>query len=166
MRNWCKFLTVILSLVATLSMAETCSPEFYSSGSSYSSNDSSEFKQEISSIIKVQSDIGQETSDNKSTNLAKTKLELFPSEPIQPELLLLQARATASIFNCLKQTNPTYYLKIIQLPPVVANNNYLLNDSINIVTPWFVHHNQSSSSRVSGWKDGNSLYASQITYHI
>jgi len=80
-------------------------------------------------------------------------------------LPLVPTSASALLFRDNLQTKPIYWLKAEFNPPDQTNRLYSdirfkLNNS-----PWFILFNQKSNGRVSGWKDGNSLYTANITYN-
>jgi hypothetical protein len=88
-----------------------------------------------------------------------------PSQQSPQEHVLLQVRSVACIFNCLKQIDPVFIFKILLSPPVALGGLEEGDNPYSLTRPWFIQHSQSSS-RIAGWKDGNSLYTSIITYHI
>lgn len=80
-------------------------------------------------------------------------------------LPLIPTCTSAMLFRDNLQTKPIYWLKAEFNPPdltipTFSNFSFKQNDS-----PWFMQSKQKSSSRLSGWKDGNSLYTASITYH-
>ena len=60
------------------------------------------------------------------------------------------------------QVEPSFKLEFEFFPPDLANERY--NVSTLNAKPWFLQ-SSAGRSRVSGWKDGNSLYTASITYH-
>ncbi len=76
------------------------------------------------------------------------------------------SRLNASLFSVEVQNSPEYVL-IVEFFKIKLNAcifKHLANPPV--ITPWFEQLSHSSnSSRLSGWKDGNSLYSSRTTYH-
>lgn len=74
-------------------------------------------------------------------------------------------RVSPSLFAAEIQTTPNYVL-VIEFFKVKLNAGVFKNLTNPPLTPqWFeqLSHN-TNSSRLSGWKDGNFLYSSRITY--
>lgn len=73
--------------------------------------------------------------------------------------------ASASLFQAKNQKNPDYQLKIdfsfLQLPMRLIE----LPVHRKEIAPWFLYASSSQHSRLSNWKDGNSLYTAKITYN-
>ncbi len=87
----------------------------------------------------------------------------------EPEVLYnlpRTSRLNASLFSVEVQNSPEYVL-IVEFFKIKLNAGvfkHLANPPV--ITPWFEQLSHSSnSSRLSGWKDGNSLYSSRTTYH-
>ncbi len=87
----------------------------------------------------------------------------------EPEVLYnlpRTSRLNASLFSVEVQNSPEYVL-IVEFFKIKLNAGlfkHLANPPV--ITPWFDQLSHSSnSSRLSGWKDGNSLYSSRTTYH-
>jgi len=75
-------------------------------------------------------------------------------------------RLNPSLFSAEIQTSPNYVLIIEFFKPSLTAALFKNLANPPLITPWFEqlsHNNQSS--RLSGWKDGNSLYSSRTTYH-
>ena len=75
-------------------------------------------------------------------------------------------RLSPSLFTAEIQTTPNYVL-VIEFFKIKLTAGLFKNLANPPVTPqWFekLSHN-ANSSRLSGWKDGNSLYSSRTTYH-
>jgi len=75
-------------------------------------------------------------------------------------------RLSPSLFSAEIQLSPNYVLVIeffkIKLTAGLFKN--LANPPV--ITPWFAQlSHQTNLSRLSGWKDGNFLYSSRVTYH-
>lgn len=69
-----------------------------------------------------------------------------------------------NLLNNQQQHVPEYILVYELLTAqldVFANRESTLAQS---PVPWFMNYSESSS-RLSGWKESNSLYASKVTYH-
>ena len=87
----------------------------------------------------------------------------------EPEVLYNLPRTNgfnASLFNTEIQSTPEYFLVVeffkIKLTAGLFKN--LANPPL--ITPWYEQLSHSkNSSRLSGWKDGNSLYSSRTIYH-
>jgi hypothetical protein len=161
MKIWCKILIVIFSLVATLSIAGDMSTE---SNSVVQSQKVSVLPlEELTAIYVIKT--GEQTkhsvdSQVKPDNASQIELASNSERP------LIQVSAAACTFGCLKQNSPDYHFKIILPLPVVNNFKSLVYDTIELITPWFILHNRSTGSRISGWKDSNQLYATLIIDHI
>ncbi|WP_426370337.1 hypothetical protein [Pseudocolwellia sp. HL-MZ7] len=87
----------------------------------------------------------------------------------EPEVLYNLPRTTrlnASLFSVEVQNTPEYVL-IVEFFKIKLNAGVFKHlSSPPVITPWFEQLSHSSnSSRLSGWKDGNSLYSSRTTYH-
>jgi hypothetical protein len=174
MKNWCKFLTSILSLVAIMSMASISASQSFTSSQPYQSEQSINISFLQQGLISASSSASQMLSDEEqgvSFDLSKNSIttdsefsSIAQDKTEQPEQLLLQARTTYCAFGSLKQTSPVFYFKMVLEPPGLLSNLEQIIDSVDLTSPWFIKHNQTSS-RISGWKDGNSLYTSLITYH-
>lgn len=107
-----------------------------------------------------------------STHLTNTQIEQQPTsvfDDSEPEDLLNLPRLnriSPTLFNAEIQTTPNYVLVVeffkIKLSAGLYKN--LINPPL--ITPWFEQlSHKNNSSRLSGWKDGNSLYSSRTTYH-
>ena len=100
--------------------------------------------------------------------LSKTDASSASVDDEQPEDLFnlpRTLRASASVFNSEVQTSPNYVLEIefFEIKLSAGQFKHLANPPL--VVHWFEQlSHQSHSSRISGWKDGNSLYSSRITY--
>ena len=111
--------------------------------------------------------ISNDKIDNniQSVQLEKQKIALTEEEDdlfTFPRVL----RPNASIFSTEIQTTPNYFIEIqffeIKLTAALFKN--LANPPVMV--NWFEQLScKTCSSRISGWKDGNSLYSSSITYH-
>lgn len=75
-------------------------------------------------------------------------------------------RLSPSLFIAEMQTSPSYVLVIefFKVKLTAGLFKHLANPPV--VSQWFEQlSHKSKSSRLSGWKDGNSLYTSRITYY-
>ena len=75
-------------------------------------------------------------------------------------------QASASVFSNELQNTPNYFLVIeffkIKLTAGLFKN--LANPPVQL--NWYEQlSHRSNSTRLSGWKDGNTLYASRVNYH-
>ena len=69
-------------------------------------------------------------------------------------------------FSIEAQTAPIYVLVIEFFKPESSAREYKNLAPPPLLVGWFEQlHNQASSSRISGWKDGNFLYTAKLTYH-
>ncbi len=100
-------------------------------------------------------------SETESQLEATTDSKEFSSNnpPLTP------TTASAILFRDNLQTKPIYWLKAEFNPRdpalhTLADLRFKQNNS-----PWFMQSNQKVNGRLSGWKDGNSLYTASITYH-
>ena len=87
----------------------------------------------------------------------------------EPEVLYnlpRTSRLNASLFSVEVQNSPEYVL-IVEFFKIKLNAGVFKHlGNPPVITPWFEQLSHSSnSSRLSGWKDGNSLYSSRTTYH-
>lgn len=75
-------------------------------------------------------------------------------------------RLSPPLFSTEIQTTPNYVL-IVEFFKVKLSAGLFKNlANPPLMTPWFEQlSHKSNSSRLSGWKDGNSLYSSRTTYH-
>jgi hypothetical protein len=76
-------------------------------------------------------------------------------------------RLSPSLFTAEIQTTPHYVLVIefFKIKLTAGLFKHLANPPV--IPPWFERlSHKTNSSRLSGWKDGNSLYASRTTYHV
>jgi len=102
--------------------------------------------------------LGVDANDQQNA-LSDTK-ELSSENPP-----LIPLRVSAMVFRDNLQTRPIYWSKAEFNPPIImsylsADIHFKQNES-----PWFVRSKHQSGNRLSGWKDGNSLYSANITYY-
>ena len=72
---------------------------------------------------------------------------------------------SATMFSSESQTSPNYFLEVefFQLALTAALFKHLFNPPLPV--SWYEQQSyQTQSSRLSGWKDGNALYASSPIY--
>lgn len=118
-------------------------------------------------------------ADNISTVLTTSQLETDKTTASTSHILLADEsepedtfslpplyRACASTFSNEIQITPNYMLVIeffeIKLTAGLFKN--LANPPVQL--NWYEQlSHRSNSNRLSGWKDGNILYASRVTYH-
>lgn len=87
----------------------------------------------------------------------------------QPDVLYNLPRTNgfnASLFSTEIQTTPEYFL-VVEFFKVKFTAGLFKNlANPPLISPWYEQLSYSkNSSRLSGWKDGNSLYSSRTTYH-
>jgi len=70
----------------------------------------------------------------------------------------------ASQFRCLPQTNPEVFFKKTPLFHCTTFNPAQGEPPSEPPPPWFMAVKRSCKNRLSAWKDGNSIYASRLTY--
>jgi hypothetical protein len=102
---------------------------------------------------------------NSQTSTSQTVL-IDDSEPEDSFSLPRLSRACASVFSNEVQTSPNYMLVIeffeIKLSAGLFKN--LANPPAQL--NWYEQlSHRSNTTRLSGWKDSNILYASRVTYH-
>ncbi|NQZ88057.1 MAG: hypothetical protein HRU38_01780 [Saccharospirillaceae bacterium] len=102
---------------------------------------------------------------NVETSLSNILL-LDESEPEDTFNLPRLYQASASVFSNELQNTPNYFLVIeffkIKLNAGLFKN--LANPPVQL--NWYEQlSHRSNSTRLSGWKDGNTLYASRVNYH-
>lgn len=75
-------------------------------------------------------------------------------------------RLSPVLFSADKQTTPNYVLLVEFFKSKLTAGVFKNLANPPLITLWFeqLSHN-TNSSRLSGWKDGNSLYKSRTTYH-
>ncbi|WP_158966240.1 hypothetical protein [Paraglaciecola sp. L3A3] len=74
-------------------------------------------------------------------------------------------RQAASAFATVSQNAPIFALAYEFLAEILGLKHFLAPLSINRNIPWYLRSDLTNShGRLAGWKDGNSLYASTITY--
>jgi len=75
-------------------------------------------------------------------------------------------RLSPSLFSAELQTTPNYALVIEFFKSKLSAGLFKNLANPPEVILWFEQASHSThSSRLSGWKDGNSLYSSRVTYH-
>jgi hypothetical protein len=99
-------------------------------------------------------------TDNLTKWVVRTK-----EQKNKPLFVKETVRATTHqtvLFLANSQANPAFELEFEFNSPDLSAGRYYT--STIDTTPWFLKSSQGST-RVSGWKDGNSLYTATITYH-
>ncbi|TQV72915.1 hypothetical protein FLL45_15735 [Aliikangiella marina] len=97
---------------------------------------------------------GDTIVDSKDQNFSSDNLPLIPN------------RSSALFFRTAVQEEPIYWLIAEFNPPDLSLfvqpqlKNYLTNK------PWYLITQSNSASRVSGWKESNSIYAGRKTFHL
>ena len=103
----------------------------------------------------------------QSSQLENLTPPLFDSDDEKDLFSLPRINGTiASLFTAEIQTTPNYVLVIefFEVKHSAGLNKNLVNPPV--VINWFEQlSHKAHSSRLSGWKDGNSLYKARNTYH-
>jgi|GEM_PF-4929212 len=104
-------------------------------------------------------------SEQVETSVQISNLTAVAQETIADKALLSLPRTHASMFRTSLQIQPVYIVRAELYPPPQSQYNlsYIIPEPE--LSPWFIFKNKNSQSRLSGWKDGNSLYTASITYH-
>ncbi|WP_057830779.1 hypothetical protein [Colwellia sp. TT2012] len=123
---------------------------------------------QTASALPISENIADDSANNVSiAQIDQQTAPFFDSdEPEDVFNLPRLNRLTPSLFTAEVQTSPNYVLVVeffkIKLTAGLFKN--LANPPL--ITPWFEQlSHKTNSSRLSGWKDGNFLYASRTTYH-
>ena len=129
----------------------------------------------VGSLSNIQSTQASEVSDlfksNKNSRVGQESASLFGDNidrDDSEDLFNLPRlnRLSPLLFSAEIQTTPNYVLivEFFKIKLTAGLYKHLANPPV--IAPWFeqLPHN-SHSSRLSGWKDGNSLYSSRTTYH-
>lgn len=75
-------------------------------------------------------------------------------------------QVSPSLFSVEIQTSPTYFLVIEFFKSKLTAGLFKHLANPPSMPTWFERlSHKTNSSRLSGWKDGNSLYSSRITYY-
>lgn len=117
----------------------------------------------------------QQCCGENVTHIENLNVFQIPPETSNKPLIPISQRLSKSIdfaypnrLNLLnhQQQQPPEYIQVYELLTeqldVFADRESILAQS---PIPWFMHYSESSS-RLSGWKETNSLYASKVTYHL
>jgi len=165
---WRKFLIILLLFtivqsayaLPSLNFTEQSLPLSGSNKVSYFSNIHQEIKQSPSALV-----LGDSSDENITSN--STTQTITVEEESNDELYTLPRilRASASTFTTELQASPDYVLVIefFAIKLTAGLFKHLANPPL--VVAWFEQTSaNSSSSRISGWKDSNLLYKSNITY--
>lgn len=155
------FTALIISTVSTLSV---------SASERYSSNRLSLEGGLFESHSSFQVDI-QSPSFGHAKNIESSKHSIFrPSSLLltddqhdyHPSVVASQTLSKASFFRNIPQVQPLYF------PKEIFNSVEILVDAQQyespLKSPWFIQNHGHSKNRLSAWKDGNSIYASRVTY--
>ncbi len=173
MKRYCNWLIPFLSFIVLPCLAGTISPDAKIQTDSIQtapdsrssvfafSLDGSQFNYVTQSTLSEYSKVISLNNDLKILPASYSDSNQFSSD----KLLLLPMRASAMIFRDNLQTKPVYWLKVEFNPSDLAILSFADLRFKQYSSPWFLRSNQKLSSRLSGWKDGNSLYAANITYH-
>lgn len=113
--------------------------------------------------------ISETFNDESSIHITSSQIEQQTTSTYEQEDLYNLPRLnrlSPSLFSAEIQTSPQYVLEIeffnIKLTAGLFKN--LANPPV--IAHWFEQlRHKTNSSRISGWKDGNFLYSSRITYH-
>ncbi len=144
-----KFLLLILSLTASAMFADAYSQPLQASYSIVELDYSTEngvSLETIKSSVELKSSVSKVFTESFSTRFLNNN---------------------TSTFQALEQTTPIYRLKtnFRNLNQINRINQRHANLFQRINSPpWYIQV-FSKSNRLSGWKDGNSLYTGVITYH-
>lgn len=123
---------------------------------------------QTANALPISKNINDDSANNVSTSQIEQKTASFfdSDEPEDVFNLPRLTRLTATLFSAEIQTSPNYVFVVeffkIKLTAGLFKN--LANPPV--IAPWFEKSgHKTNSSRLSGWKDGNFLYASRTTYH-
>ena len=172
MKTWCRTVLLILSMFAFSAMAESNSLVLESEliTRSSASQAISWNQASIEADLKIDRLLGKYTFTDSGLHENKhayqsAQLQLENSESSTNDLPFFSSFYNATLFRDNLQLRPVYWLKSKFTSP---NLNSSIFTSAHIKpqnTQWFIHSNRRVGSRLSGWKDGNSLYSSSITYY-
>ncbi len=103
--------------------------------------------------------------ENVETSISNILL-LDESEPEDTFNLPRLYQASASVFSNELQNTPNYFL-VIEFFKLKLNAGLFKNlTNPPIQLSWYEQlSHRSNSTRLSGWKDGNTLYAFRVNYH-
>ncbi|TQV85060.1 hypothetical protein [Aliikangiella coralliicola] len=151
MKSWIKLIVLVLSFASLYGAVNIGAPAFLSD----------------SAIVETQSPTLEQrllvTLDKKSSYSLASEPDI--KESSSDIFSLLPSRINATLFRDGNQNNPDYRLKVEFLLPDFSIQLFENLFSLPKISPWFIYFKNSSNNRLSGWKDGNSLYAANITYH-
>jgi hypothetical protein len=117
----------------------------------------------VSEQLSSQLEIAKDSDSRLSSKLQFEKVDainVFSDEglPFSPSSI------SALLFQESLQRKPIYWLVFEFNPPDQSLANVIDVRFPKSDLDWFVQSKSSGSGRLSSWKDGNSLYASKITY--
>lgn len=168
MSTRCSRLLFFLSIVAFSILAESNSPALYPSRAATDSIVSFQVPQEKRLNTDLLFDINIDTAKDRQSELLSdffqfkaTDSKEFSSE----NLPLIPTLSSVMLFRDNLQIKPIYWLKAEIDPSNLAIHTLADLHSKKDVSPWFMQSHQKACGRLSGWKDGNSLYTASITYH-
>ena len=105
--------------------------------------------------------------NKKSANDFPNKAPVYQVKFAHNVSLPPSGRQAASAFGSVLQNEPTFVLAYEFLPEIVEIKHFLAPLSTNSAIPWYLRPDASTShSRLTGWKDGNTLYTGSLTYLI
>ncbi len=172
MKAWPDWIIFVLSFMAFSVLAEPVSPDSWDSSITTESILDSQTSQKFNSPDKLHLNrviVSEETQLNNEILEGEADMDLSVfagfKEFSSNNSPLIPVRTSAILFRDNLQTKPIYWLKAEFNSPdpalrTFADLRFKQDDS-----PWFIQSIRKSSSRLSGWKDGNSLYTASITYH-
>jgi hypothetical protein len=173
MKAWCSWVLFILSFVAFSLVAESNSLVSWTLTSSTQSIINSQVSQKnlldtdsllsTDSLLDITIEVEEEQGDNSSSELKITTTDSKEFSSNTPPLI--PTRVSAILLRDNLQTKPIYWLISEYNPPDLEFIKFVDSDLTQHRSPWFMQSNQRSNNRLSGWKDGNSLYTASITYH-
>ncbi|MEP4889058.1 MAG: hypothetical protein ABJV04_03455 [Aliiglaciecola sp.] len=74
-------------------------------------------------------------------------------------------RSAYSAFSSPIQNEPIFVLAYEFLPEILGRQHFLAAPVSSVDTPWFLRPDAANNHcKLSGWKDGNTLYSGTITY--
>lgn len=103
--------------------------------------------------------MGDSTSDFNKVAFLQTNDLSSDNLPLMP------TRSSAMVFRTALQEEPIYWLIAEINPPDFTNEFSSENHTYLLGHPWYLASNSNSNSRLSGWKESNSLYSGRRTFH-
>ena len=120
----------------------------------------------IAALVDLAVDViedGDYVSTSASTSAATTDKTLELIEVFDDNYSLFLSRVNASAFQAYQQQTPIYWL-VFEFNPPDSSLLTISDDRFPNHSFTFVYSAYGSNHRLSGWKDGNSLYTSRIIY--